>query len=171
MSDSRLSSHLAPTRPAVPAVFHSRSLLHALSLWSSVGEAGRSTSTSLPIRTVCSVFWLGLPLGPVDQRLLSLWADHLNVGSLRGWLVGPSRGPPLSHLLPSVFLLLGCPHCSGRLLLRVPEGWPSNPAPSRGPLHPRETRILAVTPWWRAAPPGLSAPVFTSSRDIRSLLG
>ena len=105
LPEPRLSSHLPPTRPAVPAVSHARSLLHALSLWSSVGEAGRSIS--LPSRTVCSIFWLGLPLWPVGQRLLSLWADHLNVDSL-GFASRSLQGSKGVHLSPISHQVCSC---------------------------------------------------------------
>ena len=100
-------------------------------------------------------------------------ADHLNVGSLRGLLVGPSRGSRgFTYLLPSVFLLLGCPNCSGCLLLRVPEGWPLNPAPSKGSTPPSGNTHSCC---YCMVEGGLhldSQPqVFTSSRNTRSSAG
>ena len=98
--------------------------------------------------------------GCPGQRLLSLWADHLNVDSL-GFASRSLQGSKGVHLSPISHQVCSC--CGVALTAQVaffwvPEGWPFNTTPSKGSTPPSETRILAVTAWWRVAPPGLSAP-------------
>ena len=170
--DPRLSSHLPPTRPAVPAVSFTPapSCTHLASGVQS-GRRGGARAYRCPAGLFVRSSGWGCLSGQLTSGC-SACGPITWMLTLLGLLVGPSRGPRGFTSLPSP---TKCAPAAGLpSLLRSPSSeyqrdGLSTQLPPRGPLHPWKHAFLLLPHDGGWPHLDFQPQVFTSSRDIRSL--